>query len=157
MYANYPVDKGMQLDLQYSNTYTITYNDQGQYTATVVALSYGNWSEDTKETVKNFAINVTDNRTGFSSYIVKLSLSKQVKASINEEAHTITVTFPSGSNLSQRSTLFVTLSPGAKVYKADNSEVLSGDKLDYTAEFTLKVVAPGGDEQIWTVVPVVTP
>lgn len=156
-YVNYPTDRGQQLDLQNGNTYTTTYDDQGQYTATIVALSYGNWSEDSKETVKNFAINVTDNRIGFSSYKIKLSLTREIKGVINEDAYTITVNFPSGSTVTQRSTLFVTLSAGATVYNADNVEIKSGDKLDYTTEFTLKVVAPGGAEQIWTVIPVIAP
>ena len=156
-YVNYPTDRGQQLDLQNGNTYTTTYNDQGQYTATIVALSYGNWSEDSKEIVKNFAINVTDNRIGFSSYKIKLSLTREIKGVIDEDAYTITVNFPSGSTVTQRSTLFVTLSAGAKVYNADNLEITSGVKLDYTAEFTLRVVAPGGAEQIWTVIPVIAP
>jgi hypothetical protein len=157
VYENYPVDKGQQLDLQNSNTFSASYNDQGQFLASIVAISYGNWAEDSKETVLNFTINVTDNRTGITSFLVKLSLTTQIRGVINEESHTITVTFPAGSSLSQRSTLFVAQSPGAKVFLADNSEILSGVKLDYTAGFTLKVVAPGGAEQLWTVVPVVNP
>jgi hypothetical protein len=157
VYANYPTDKGQQLDLQYSNLYTTTYNNQGVYTATVLAISYGNWSEDSKEKVVNFTINVTDNRTGFTSYKVKLSLTKELKGSINTDAHTIRITFPAGSTLTQRSTLYTTESPNAKVYLADDTEISSGDKLDYTAEFTLKVVAPGGAEQVWTVIPVLAP
>jgi len=158
VYENYPVDRGLQLDLQYSNTYSTSYNDQGQFTASVVAISYGNWSEDSKESVRNFTINVTDNRIGILSFKVKLSLTREIRGVINEDAHTVTVTFPSGTtSLTQKSSLFVLESAGAKIYDAGGTEVLSGVKFDYTAEFTLKVVARGGAEQIWTIVPVVAP
>jgi len=156
VYENYPEDNGIQLDLQFSDTYAVTYNEQGQFTATVLAISYGNWAEDVEQTQKTFTINVTDNRTGITSFIVKLGLTAQVKGVIDDNAKTIAVTFPAGTtNLLQRSTLFVLESATASAFDAGGAELESGAKLDFDADFTIRVVAPGGAEQIWTVHPVV--
>lgn len=153
VYANYPTDKGQVIDLKASRTKVIKYNRQGQYTATFIGASSGNWGEEYKTVVKEFVINVTDNRTGISSFSVFTgSLVNQVeyKGVINSESKTIVINVPAGTNITNLKTSLLTDSPDA-VVQVNGVTFVNNSRLNYTNPVTFHVIAPNGDTADWIV------
>jgi hypothetical protein len=56
-YSNYPVDKGLPIDIKLK-TYQYTYTKPGTYTATIVASSYGNYAKKQEMVVDSVVITV---------------------------------------------------------------------------------------------------
>lgn len=138
-----------------STTFSKTYNSfHGQITATFVAASYGNWSED--EIVKqfDFILDISDNRTGLVSCILKTPglFGEEFTGAINEDNFTISVSMPTGTNVSKLTTSLITESPLAVVYLNDE-EFQNKSSVDFSAgSVVFEVVAADGSIQEWTVV-----
>jgi hypothetical protein len=153
VYANYPTDKGEVIDLKASRTKVRKYNKQGQFTATFIGASSGNWGEEYKTIVKEFVINVTDNRTGITSFSVFTgSLVNQVeyKGVINSDSKTIVINVPAGTNVTNLKTALLTDSPDARV-QVNGVDFVNNSRINYTNPVVFKVIAPNGDSADWTV------
>ena len=153
VYANYPNDKGEVVDLRASRTKVRKYNRQGQFTATFVAASSGNWGEDYKTIVKDFVINVTDNRTGISSFsLFTGGLLNQIeyKGVINAESRTIVVNVPAGTNITSLKTSLLTESPDA-IVKVNGDTFVNNSRLNYSNPVVFHITAPNNDTADWTV------
>lgn len=157
VYANYPTDKGEVVDLKASRTKVRVYNKQGQYTATFIGASSGNWGEEYKTIIKEFVINVTDNRTGISSFSIYVgSILNQVeyKGVINSDSKTIVINVPAGTNVTNLKTSLLTDSPDA-VVQVNGANFVNNGKYNYTNSLVFHVIAPNGESADWTVTVIV--
>ena len=149
-YSNYPLVDGLKVDF---GNFTHTYNKHGVVNATFIASSYGEWGEESLIQQFDFTINVTDNRTGISSFKVKKAGlgGNEYFGEINEDSGTILVVTNSGTDISNMQTSIITNSDDAIVFNNDII-VENNDKFDYSGENVIFTVeAPDGTKRDWTV------
>jgi len=137
-----------------SLTFSKKYNNfNGQVTATFIATSYGNWGEDEKIQQFNFTLDIKDNRTSIISCVLKTAglFGKEFQGVVNEDNTTITVSVPTGTNISKLTTSLITESPLSLIYFND---VVFKNKstVDFSAGVVIfEVVAADGTTQNWSV------
>jgi hypothetical protein len=153
-WKNYPAEKGNTINIKNSRIFSKVYNLHGTFTSTFVAASYGNWSEDEKVVIKEFQINVTDNRTGVADFrLITGSLLKQKEwpGTVNTENNTIVVNVAAGTSITSVKGAFITNSPHAVITVNDVLFENNKTKLDYTNPVVFKITAPDGSFANWTV------
>jgi hypothetical protein len=155
-YNNYP-NAGSEI-IPFSGgsaTFSKTYSSfHGQITATFVASSYGNWSEDIIIEQFDFVLDISDNRTGLISCTLKTPglFGEEFPGVINDENFTISVSMPTGTNVSKLTTSLISESPLSTIYIND-VEFSNKSSVDFsTGSVIFKVVAADGSSQEWTVV-----
>jgi hypothetical protein len=153
-WKNYPAEKGATISIKNSRIYSKVYNTHGNFTSTFVVTSYGNWSEDEEVLIKEFQINVTDNRTGVADFrLITGSLLKQKEwpGTINTDNNTIVVNVDAGTSITSVKGSFITDSPNAVIKVNDVLFENNKSKLDYTNPVVFKITAPDGSSANWTV------
>ena len=153
-WKNYPAEKGNVINIENSRIFSKVYNMNGIYTSTFVATSYGNWSKDEKVLVKEFQINVVDNRTGVADFrLITGSLLKQKEwqGVINTESKTIVVNVDAGTSITNVKGAFITDSPYAVITVNDVVFENNKTKLNYTTPVVFKITSPDGSYANWTV------
>jgi hypothetical protein len=153
-WKNYPAEKGATISIKNSRIYSKVYNLHGTFTSTFVVTSYGNWSKDEKVLIKEFQINVTDNRTGVADFrLITGSLLKQKEwpGTINTDNNTIVVHVDAGTSITSVKGAFITDSPYAVITVNDVLFENNKTKLDYTNPVVFKITAPDGSSANWTV------
>jgi len=153
-WVNYPNEKGFVVSIQNSRTFSKVYNIHGTYTSTFVVTSYGNWSEDEEELIKEFQITVTDSRTGVADFrLITGSLLNQKEwvGTINTDNNTIFVNVDAGKSITNAKGAFITDSPYAVITVNDTPFENNKTKLNYTSPVVFKITAPDGSSANWTV------
>ncbi len=153
-WKNYPAEKGNTVNIENSRIFSKVYNMHGAYTSTFVATSYGNWSKDEKVVIKEYQINVTDNRTGVADFrLITGSLLKQKEwqGVINTDNNTIVVNVDATTSITSVKGAFITDSPYAVITVNDVAFENNKTKLDYTNPVVFKITAPDGSSANWTV------
>lgn len=150
-YANYPLSKGRSVQIgEISQVYT----KHGSANATFIASSYGDWGEESTTQQFDFIIDVKDNRTGVSSFMIKKVGLGGVEyyGIINEDNGTISVITPAGTDVSNMQTTLIAESVDAKIWYGS---AIIGDnyKIDYSGDnVILTIEAPDGTKQDWEVI-----
>jgi len=143
-YQNYPQDKGAIVS---GNTFSYSYSRAGTFTVTAVVSSYGNWSEESAQSVAEEVITVVDSRTAITDYFIK---SLDVTGTIDHDASTISFLMSSIEDRTGLIARFFTESPDAKVYVEGVEQFSDSTANDFTDPVHYEVVAPDGSTQVYT-------
>ncbi len=152
-WLEYPVDKGKVINLATAGEYTQTYQIHGTWTATFVASSYGNWSEDEQVETREFTITVTDNRTNVldCDFIIgSLISSATYEGVIDEESNLVTGTVPSDEKVTNVKINFTLESPYAEITVGGEPFVNNEQKVDLTNPLVFTITSPDGSSEDWT-------
>lgn len=127
-------------------SFTYTYASQGNYKPAIVASSYGQWSEEEVQDVKFIEIEVSDTRNEITRfYFTDLKIDGTI------EENLISFSLPGSVDITNLKASWIITSADAQVFIGDNLQTAGETRNNYTNPVTLRVVAPSGDERLYTV------
>lgn len=142
-YDSFPGHKGISIT---ANKFNYTYAQQGEYKATLVATSFGNWAAEEVTDVKSLDIVVKDLRNEFSRFYFKMPVAEGI---ISE--NTISFNLSDANNMTNAVPFWNLTSNDAKVYVNNVEQVNGITAQDFTKPKLYKIVSPSGEEKNYTV------
>ncbi|MGC9344784.1 MAG: hypothetical protein ACP5E3_18900, partial [Bacteroidales bacterium] len=118
----------------------------GEYKATLVATSFGNWGMEEVTDVKSLDIVVQDLRNEFSRFYFKNPIAEGIIS-----GNTVSFNLSDANVMTSTVPFWNLTSNDAKVYVNDIEQVNGVTAQDFTNPKVYKVVSPSGEENFYTV------